>query len=64
MINEKINFDIEISETNNISPEERELLLSTEFIKEISSQPNSPIELDSIQLQDIKNLVLIGILDD
>jgi len=60
VINEKINFDIEISETSNISPEERELLLSTEFIKELSSQPHSPIELDSIQLQDIENLVLIG----
>ena len=60
VINKKINFDIDIGETSNVSPEERELLLATEFIKELCSQPHSQIELNSIQLKNIENLILIG----
>ena len=37
-----------------------ELLLTTEFIKELCSQPHSQIELNSIQLKNIENLILIG----
>ena len=60
VINKKINFDIDIGETSNVSQEERELLLTTEFIKELCSQPHSQIELNSIQLKNIENLILIG----
>ena len=60
VINKKINFDIDIGETSNVSPEERELLLTTEFIKELYSKPHSRIELNSIQLKNIENLILIG----